>query len=290
MEKAQIYEKYINRKYVKNTIKTEYLYSAFETNYRSDFYFGGEFHQAWEFVYVISGRVGVSGDNRVYHLNEGDIIFHKPMEFHRVWAVDNIKPHLFIVSFQPQGKLPEMFENGVFSLGEKQKNKMLELLNYLKENSAFENSTGTVTYFLVNWEEQYLSQNVANRLEAFLLSVLEQEEINIKKEDTSRETYEYKKIITILAENVYSNITLSNVAQMCNISKTQLKRVFAAKSHIGVHKYFVKLKVAEAMKLLLEGMPVCEVAEKLGFSSSNYFSTVFKKETGISPLEYKRHF
>ena len=165
---------------------------------------------------------------------------------------------------------------------------MDELLNYLKENSTYENNSETVTYFLVNWEKQYISQNVSNRLEAFLLSVLENEENNIKREDTSGDSYIYKKIITILAENVYSKTTLNDVARMCNISKTQLKRIFAAKSHIGIHKYFIKLKVAEAIKLLSNGMSVGDTAEKLEFSSSNYFSTVFKKETGISPLEYKK--
>ncbi len=287
MEKAQTYKHFIHEKYVNNTIKTEYLYSAFETNYHSDFYFGGELHEVWEFVYVISDCVGVSGDNRVYRLNEGDIIFHKPMEIHRLWAVDGVKPHLFIVSFRPYGKLPEIFENGVFSLGEKQKNKILELLQYLQENSAYENIGETVTYYLANWEKPYVSQNVVNRLEAFLLSLLEQEETNIKKEDTSRDSYTYKKIITALIENVSTNITLSDLARLCNMSKTQLKRVFAAKSQIGIHKYFLKLKIAESIKLLAEGLSVGETAERLGFSSSNYFSTVFKKETGLSPLRYK---
>ena len=46
--------------------------------------------------------------------------------------------------------------------------------------------------------------------------------------------------------------------------------------------------MTEAIKLLASGMTVSEVAEKLEFSSPNYFSMAFKKETGTSPFEYKK--
>ena len=290
MRDSEVYDKFINRKYIKNLIKIECLYSAFESNYSPDFYFGGEFHQAWEMVYIITGSVGSSGDNRIYHLNEGDIIFHKPMEFHRIWAVDNIKPHLFVMSFYPAGKLPKMFENGVFTLNDAQKEKLFELLNFLKKYSSYENKTGSVTYFLVDWEREDFLQNVANRLEGFLLSVSDHEKkANTKQEDTSKKTQLYKKIVTVLTENIYSNITISEIAKRCNVSVSQLKRVFVSKSHIGIHKYYLRLKIAEAMKLFAEGLTVGEVAEQLEFSSSNYFSEVFKKETGITPTEYKKY-
>ena len=132
MRNQDLYDKFIKKKYVRDVIKIEYLYSAFESNYSPGFYFGGEFHQAREMVYVINWSTGCSGDNRIYRLREGDIIFHKPMEFHRIWAVDNSNSHLFIMSFHPKGKLPEMFENGVFSLNEEQKEKIFELLMYMK--------------------------------------------------------------------------------------------------------------------------------------------------------------
>ena len=46
--------------------------------------------------------------------------------------------------------------------------------------------------------------------------------------------------------------------------------------------------MAKAIKYLKEGYSVGEVADMLSFSSSNYFSSAFKKETGMSPGAYKQ--
>ena len=56
----------------------------------------------------------------------------------------------------------------------------------------------------------------------------------------------------------------------------------------GVIQYFTRLKMAKAIKYLKEGYSVGEVADMLSFSSLNYFSAVFKKETGVPPGVYKQ--
>ena len=52
-------------------------------------------------------------------------------------------------------------------------------------------------------------------------------------------------------------------------------------------QYFMRLKTAKAIKYLKEGYNVGEVADMLSFSSLNYFSAAFKKETGHAPGFYK---
>ena len=99
----------------------------------------------------------------------------------------------------------------------------------------------------------------------------------------------YKQIINILTENVRTWISLDDIAKQCHISKPQLKRIFAANSPTPIHKYFIRLKIAEAMMLLLSGLSVTETSEKLEFSNPNYFGKVFKRETGITPFNYKKN-
>lgn len=69
------------------------------------------------------------------------------------------------------------------------------------------------------------------------------------------------------------------------MSQATLKRIFARYTGIGIHKYFLQLKIKSATELLQSGMNVCQTSEKLGFSSQCYFSTVYKRETGKSPSE-----
>ena len=57
---------------------------------------------------------------------------------------------------------------------------------------------------------------------------------------------------------------------------------------LSYNEYFLQIKVLYAKKLLSNGMTVSEIAEKLSFSSQNYFSVVFKRKVGVSPLQYKK--
>ena len=72
-------------------------------------------HNFWELVYVTEGSVFVSEDSRVYELSEGDIIFHKPMEFHQINA-DEPGLEIFICSFKMSGELTYKFKRAVFEL------------------------------------------------------------------------------------------------------------------------------------------------------------------------------
>ena len=64
-------------------IEIKQFFSAFEQIYDSKFSFHGEAHNFWEMLYIIRGNAIVSADERVYSLSNDDIIFHKPMEFHK---------------------------------------------------------------------------------------------------------------------------------------------------------------------------------------------------------------
>ena len=57
---------------------------------------------------------------------------------------------------------------------------------------------------------------------------------------------------------------------------------------MGIHKYLLKLKTAAAIQLLQQGCSVNEVSRQLGFANQNYFSTVFKRETGLPPSRYAK--
>ena len=104
----------------------------------------------------------------------------------------------------------------------------------------------------------------------------------------NEETRLYKKAINTLEEKIFSNISVEELARECNISTAQLKRVFSKYAGIGIHEYFLQIKILYAKKLLSGGMGVTEVAEKMSFSSQNYFSVVFKRKVGVSPLQYKK--
>ena len=101
---------------LENTIEIEKIVSIYYFEYAKDFVFKGEKHDFWEFLYVDKGQAEVMADTEGYKLEEGDIIFHKPNEFHSVWANGRIAPNLIVMSFVCNSPAMKFFETRFFEL------------------------------------------------------------------------------------------------------------------------------------------------------------------------------
>lgn len=258
------------------------LYSYFKPNYDKNFYFSGELHDFWELVYVLDGTIGVAADAQIYELSKGEIVFHKPMEFHRLWAEKGSSPKLLIMSFIAEGEGMKFFENGVFHLQYDNKQAFLEMEQAVEtafSASLTDNATVKQNVTPIDF------QLVANKIEAFLLSVIKTATV-AKKQRLSRSAENYRLIAETIHSHIYEPISVETIAGYCNMSVSNLKKTFYKYAGEGIMNYVTHLKIREALRLFEEGYTVCETAERLSFSSQNYFSTVFKKEMGAPPTRY----
>ena len=90
-------------------------------------------------------------------------------------------------------------------------------------------------------------------------------------------------------EHYKEDISVSDLAAICNLSETHLRRLFARVLSVSPTEYRLNLRMREAKDLLLSGnFDVSEVASAVGFEDANYFSRVFKKHTGQSPSAFAR--
>jgi AraC-like DNA-binding protein len=84
-------------------------------------------------------------------------------------------------------------------------------------------------------------------------------------------------------------ISLEDTAHRVSMSKEYLARCFRQEMGITLVTYLNRYRVDQAKVLLEKGeLNLTEIAMATGFSSSAYFSRVFRQETGISPSEYTR--
>ena len=97
------------------------FYTAFKFSWDETFAFNGENHNFWEIVFVESGTVEITEDENTYTLSEGNLIFHAPMEFHRIRSSLGSAPKVFVSSFKISGELPEVIKAGVFTLSPPQR-------------------------------------------------------------------------------------------------------------------------------------------------------------------------
>lgn len=89
-------------------------------------------------------------------------------------------------------------------------------------------------------------------------------------------------------ENFSYELTLSSLAEMFHLNETYLSGLF--KKHVGItfSDYITKLRMTKAEQLLQENeLKLTDIAMLVGYSSSSYFSTSFKKYSGKSPKDYR---
>lgn len=277
---------------IREMIHISKMYTMFEVYYENNYSFPGESHDFWECLYVISGNICVSGDERVYNLSAGDIIFHKPLELHKFHVENERGAHLFIFSFSMDGILKELFYDRVFCLSDEQKTIMQSLLTFLRKKKEYysRNSDYDIRFY-----EQYLygfnkldtySHIVSTYIYQLFLSLCDDN--GVSKASESPDALIFKNAVTIMNNNLHTQISVAMIAHKCHVSQSGLKRIFSKYSGFSVHKYFLKLKINLAAQYLSNGISVTEISKKLGFSSQGYFSSVFKRETGLTPYEYKK--
>ncbi len=271
-------------------VRIKTLMTAFEAFYADDFYFGGENHNFWELVYIIGGKAGISADGRVYELNAGEVIFHKPMEFHKIWAVSKVRPHVFIMSFFADGSRMSEFEDGVYKLSYEQKENIGDVINLFRRNAGMKPCTADSHDLLACWQDNSIfSQIAGNAIERFLLSILANRTKPAALDET-KDAKMYRDIVKVLEDHMEEWISVEEVARLCTSSVSNIKKVFGKYANHGIHKYFIKMKIIRAIAILEQGDSVQSISERLAFNNPNYFSMVFKRETGYSPLQYKKIF
>lgn len=254
---------------------------------QAPFVFPGELHDLWEIVYIRRGNATITADDKVYHLTPGSVIFHKPMEFHQIHA-DDPGLEIFVSSFQMDGKLSHKLKGAVFELLPEETALFETLISRcIRLNQGFFTDTK-------EWDCQPLWNASAlefytcvHILEYILCLLLNRVPVVPDLPETAGSVL-YQKAVAILEEHIYSGITIAEVAERCGVSATSLKTCFRRHAGCGLHKYFLKIKIRAAIRLIQSGQTISCVSDALGFNNPNYFSFVFQRETGKCPTDYRK--
>jgi AraC-like DNA-binding protein len=91
-----------------------------------------------------------------------------------------------------------------------------------------------------------------------------------------------------LRERLSEPLSVSTLAEHLGVSRARLFAAFRTGAGMSPHDYLLRARIERAGALLATTRrQVTDVALDTGFGSSQYFSTVFRKFTGQTPLEYR---
>ncbi len=271
------------------------MYSFFRTHYEQDFDFPGETHNFWECLYVLDGEFQVSADERIYHMKQGELIFHKPLELHKFHVSIPSGVTLLTFSFSMDGPLTGWFQDKVFFLTSAQRDLMHALITYAEDTLQLSARNDTaidqkndraLNYYLQPFGRfPHYSQVIGNYFHLLFLSLYENGELS--PESFSPDALLFREAVRYMNANLSCQLSVPDIAQHCSISDSSLKRLFDRYAGISVHAYFLTLRINAAIRLLEAGCSVTDISNQLGFNSQSYFSKAFKRVVGVSPSLYR---
>lgn len=259
-----------------------------------DFSYAGEKHNFWEFVYIDKGAINAIADDKNNSLIKGDIIFHKPNEFHKLRANGRIAPNLIIMSFSCKSPAMEWFNNKILRIGNEEKNLLARILH--ETGNAFSSPLNDPWLLSLERREKQIfasEQLIENYLEQILIGLVRKEmHIGVinklaspLKEKTRKDAF--NKVVDYFENNIINMVNLDTVCRSTGYSCTYIENVFKEKTGKSVMEFYKFSKLEKAKELIREGDDTfTQIAAVLNYSSLHYFSRIFKKYIGMTPTEY----
>ncbi len=274
-------------------IQVDRIYSVHYFEYGPDYSFTGESHDFWEILYVDKGEVYVTADQEEKLLKKGQMIFHRPGEFHNVRATGKDAPNIVIISFECNGEAMKFFESRVSSAGDNERVLMARIVEMA--GAAFDTPLDDPLAQKLDRRETVpfgAEQIIAISLEYMLIELIRRGENGAAARPTSlireRSQNEFlARVQQYLEANIQRRLTLSDICRDNLVGRSYLQKVFREKTGGGAMEYFGNLKIKKAKEMIREGSHnFTEIAAMLGYNSIHYFSRHFKKVTGMTPSEY----
>ncbi len=212
----------------------------------------------------------ISGDATFKHnkgqliAKTGDIVFVPALYPYKLISGNE---HLFCTHFTSDSPLPDTIKKISVQNASYFKNKFEDLhAVWQKKEPAYEHECKSIFYKIVtNIERNYLGKK------------------NLKYEDKIGTAIDY-----IHEKYASENISVEQLAKLCNISGAYLRKIFHQRFNQSPQSYINKLKTQYATELLKSGYySVSEVSDMCNFQNIHYFSAFIKKETGLTPLQIK---
>lgn len=156
-------------------------------------------------------------------------------------------------------------------------------------DQAIEESCDNEHLFTMSNKNNKANQRIQNTDDINFIET--NEELELSQTTTLIPTQRNKKLIdkaiSYIEENYHKDIELAEIALHSNVSDSYLIRTFKKVIGETPNQYIISYRIKKAQHLLKE-CSVNEASAAVGFKNYSYFSTVFKKITGLSPLQYQK--
>ncbi len=253
-------------------------------------------HTEFEISLILSGKGVYSTTSGEYRFEKGDMFLFSTNEYHYITDIEYGDDNYFQIlniQFAPafiyeSGNPKDTLFMNIFL------RRTAEFRNMLTRDNPYTEQTRQLFY---NVKRECEEKNLCYRTETRnkVISIL----INIFRnynyaETTISSSASYnieslQKAIAYINENYCYDISLDAIAKAAFLSKFHFMHLFKSTYNMTVWDYINIKRIDKALFLLATGNEnVLSVAVKSGFNNSANFNRIFKKITGLTPMEYRK--
>lgn len=250
----------------------------------------------WEMIYADRGRCRMIADGKTFMLEQGEIYFHKPYEAHMLEVLPGEFPNILVSTFHSDSPALLHLKERKFRASATVKGHIAAIIDEATRTFDRSNRRHLVIQGILFKSNKRLfggEQSIFLRLTLMLIELLrehafrpEGESRFLPKEQTDPLS---RKIIAFLEEHLYEPLDTQALSRHVGFSYPYISKHFSRECGTPLVRYFNKMKVEEAKRLIRETKySFFEISEMLMLSNSHYFSTLFKQYVGMTPTEYKQ--
>lgn len=234
------------------------------------------YHNNYEIYYLTQGRCWYFIDKRSYLISAGDVALIPPGVIHRT-------------SYETPTHSRKLINCGEWYIPASVREKLGEFPCFTASPAA---QKQLERIFAAIEKEQrdpdeFSADAIRARVTQLLLLIARESRVSEQKKIESPVV---EKAVEYITEHFRGSVTLAEAAAACYVSKEHLSRTFKRETGFGFSEYLTlyRLKAADALLRDRPDLRIVDVALRCGFNDSNYFSKVYKKMFGISPMRIQK--
>lgn len=256
------------------TLDSRLLYVA-ESKYENDWNTTPHSHHFTELFFILQGSGTFKVADQDFPIHENDLIIVNSNLSHTELSDIN-EPLNYIVLAVDHLEFQDENNKGyaLFNLSQHRE----EILFYFK----------SILREARNKEENHeiICQNL---FQVLIYKLIRDVQTNLVVSPSKKTTQECRFVEQYLNEHFKEDISLQTLSELTYLNKYYLAHVFKNYKGISPINYLIQVRIKEAKHLLeTTDYSVAKIASLIGFSSQSYFSQAFRKETSMTPNEYRK--
>lgn len=161
------------------------------------------------------------------------------------------------------------------------------ILQCLKQNNIPLDDEYGLEYFKKQIEPLSTNAEIQSFLTDYFHKIADHN-INIDDERDKMIVFRAKRFIE---RNFAKDISAGDVAEYVGLSTAYFSRLFHKVLHQTFVDYITNVRIENSEKLLKESnYKIIEISAMVGFRSNTYFNSLFKRKTGMTPIEYRKYY